>query len=271
MYKVNIFVTNDCNAKVLSPASGAPGVCDFCFRPIEKIETNDEIIKRIVNNLDGVGLCEPITLTGGEPLVSKHIYPLIDMLIEKNHSLSLHTNGILLAENEDILKKIKYISLPYDGDCAEIADYYRGKGYYQISQKAYELAYKYNLQIGLHTLVTPHNINRLVEMGHSLESKNYSRNVWYWFIKRFKKINHALSNNTTLYDLDEQIYRNSISIMKQQFSKINIIESGQVEKEITTLFIALDGNVFIYRKGQIRNQLLGNIINQGLDSIISCI
>lgn len=33
MYKINIFVTNSCNAKTLPPMENSPGVCDFCFRP----------------------------------------------------------------------------------------------------------------------------------------------------------------------------------------------------------------------------------------------
>ncbi|MBQ3007594.1 MAG: radical SAM protein [Clostridia bacterium] len=268
MYKINIFVTNECNAKILNPLPGAPGVCDFCFRPIESIISSEKMIERIINSLDLIEVREPITLTGGEPLVSKYISFLIEMLKEKNHRISLNTNGLLLSKNEEILSKINYICLPFDGHCAELADYYRGEGYYQISQNAYKLAHKYNLPIGVHTLVTPHNILKLEEMGNYLSNQPFSHNIWYWYIKRFKKINHALYTNTTQYELNENLYQQSIFNVKTKFSKMFIGASERESKGYTTLYISLDGNVFIYKKGQAKNTLIGNVMQESLNSII---
>ena len=67
-------------------------------------------------------------------------------------------------------------------------DYYRGNGYYQFLLNAFEIAFSYNLKIGLHTLTTPHNISSLYDMGVHLMKQKYYHNVWYWYIKKFKKI-----------------------------------------------------------------------------------
>lgn len=188
MYKINIFATNLCNAKSLNPVLGSPGVCDFCFRPIDEIESSEAIIREIVDNLDLIPICEPITITGGEPLVSKYVFSLIKALASKNHRISLHTNGLLLSQNKSLLPLIEFISLPYDGNRPELTDYYRGDGYYQILQNAFEIAFNYNLNIGLHTLTTPHNVSSLLDMGADLLKQKYYRNIWYWYIKNSKRL-----------------------------------------------------------------------------------
>ncbi len=269
MYKINIFATNLCNAKSLKPVSGAPGVCDFCFRPLEKIETSENIVREIVDNLDLINICEPITITGGEPLVSKYVYPLIELLVAHNHRVSLHTNGILLPQNKSLLPLIEFISLPYDGNRPELTDYYRGAGYFQILQSAFEIAYDYNLNIGLHTLTTPYNVPSLPDMGFSLQKQKYYRNIWYWYIKKFKKINSAVFVDTSQYELEETTYRTAVANMKIHFPNIQIIESGQINKEIKTIFIALNGDVFIYTKGKTQNELVGTLTRDRLDRIIS--
>ena len=119
MYKINIFTTNLCNAKSLKPVPGSLGVCNFCFRPIEPIESSEKRIMEIVDNLDLIPICEPITVTGGEPLVSKYVYSLIEALASKKHRISLHTNGLLLSQSKSLLSLIEFISLPYDGNSPE--------------------------------------------------------------------------------------------------------------------------------------------------------
>ncbi|MBQ9934365.1 MAG: radical SAM protein [Lachnospiraceae bacterium] len=268
MFKVNIFVTNECNFRLLQSVPGTPGVCNFCFRPIDPIVSDRKIISKVVNSLDLIEVREPITLTGGEPLISEHLDYLINLLVERNHRVSLNTNGLLLSKKEAIMSKIHYICLPYDGNNAEIADYYRGEGYFQVSQKTFELAYKYRIPIGLHTLVTPHNVSKLEEMGTYISNQRYSELIWYWYLKKFKKINNSTLLDTEPYELDENIYEQAVLNVRNKFPAINISGSGRTVKGYTTLYIALNGNVFIYNKGQQTNTLIGNILYESLDSII---
>ena len=267
-YKINFFVTSLCNAKMLTPVDGAPGVCDFCFRPPKTIYTSRDIINTIVDSLDKIFICEPLILTGGEPLVSDHLSYFINALSKKGHRISLHTNGLLLREKASILQSIDSISLPYDGHTPELADYYRGFGYYEIEQDAFSLVDQYEVSIGLHTLLTPRNIAMLGEMADSLCSKKYYRKIWYWYIKRFKKINLSLQMDTSQYELEEDVYREAIAEIKDRYPSLPIISSGQVSQQITTLFIALNGNVYVYRNGQRENELLGNLLLEDITAIV---
>lgn len=268
-YKINIFVTNRCNAKSLFPIPNGPGVCDFCFRPIENIETNYSIIDQITSKLREINVCNPITITGGEPLVSPYLPYLVESLANHSYKISLHTNGILLKQKAFILPKIQYVSLPYDGHVRQIADYYRGDGYFDIEKEAFSLVEEFDLNIGLHTLVTPYNVPYLREMADSLIEKTYCDNVWYWYLKRFKKINHARHIDTGIYDIDINIYRAAVAEIKSHYSQLNIISSGEIAKKINTLFIALDGMVYIYSSGQNSNALIGNLCRDNINDILS--
>lgn len=77
--------------------------------------------------------------------------------------------------------------------------------------------------------------------------------------KKFKKINHAVNIDTSPYELEETVYRTAVSSVKKQFPNIRIIESGQIAMEVKTIFIALNGDVFIYKQGKTQNELVGNL------------
>lgn len=268
-YKINFFITNSCNAQILPALEGAPEVCCFCFRPTSRIITNQSIINRIIEQISKISIQEPITITGGEPLVSEHLNYFIDLLNEKKYKISIHTNGLLLNEKKSIIPKIDYLSLPYDGHTAEVADYYRGSGYFNIEQKAFSLIDQYNVKIGLHTLLTPYNLSSINAMAENLYSKSYFNKIWYWYIKRFKKINSALQNGTRIFELEDNIYTNTIEKVKADFHDIPIIFSGEISKKITTLFISLDGDVFIYKDGQKQNLKIGNLVLSDIETIVS--
>ena len=173
-----------------------------------------------------------------------------------------------LGQNLEILSKIQYISLPYDGHIKQIADYYRGEGYFEIEKRAFEIVERYGVKIGLHTLVTPYNVNYIDAMAESLFEKSYFNRIWYWYIKKFKKINCAVDSPTDIYELEENEYHSTLMRVKSCYGQINIIESGQVNKEILTLFISLDGDVFIYKKGTSNNTLIGNLLVDDIHNIL---
>jgi cyclic pyranopterin phosphate synthase len=96
---VRISVTDRCNfrCQYCMPAEGLPWLERSALLTYEEIE-------RIVRLLAAMGVHD-VRLTGGEPLVRKELWRLVEGLaaIEDVHDLSLTTNGYLLAKQVDDL------------------------------------------------------------------------------------------------------------------------------------------------------------------------
>jgi len=98
---VRISVTDRCNfrCQYCMPAEGLPWLERSALLSYEEIE-------RIVRLLAAMGVHD-VRLTGGEPLVRKELWRLVEALsaIEDVHDLSLTTNGYLLAKQvEDLVR-----------------------------------------------------------------------------------------------------------------------------------------------------------------------
>jgi GTP 3',8-cyclase len=98
---VRISVTDRCNfrCQYCMPADGLPWLERSALLTYEEIE-------RIVRLLAAMGVHD-VRLTGGEPLVRKELWRLVEALsaIEDVHDLSLTTNGYLLAKQvEDLVR-----------------------------------------------------------------------------------------------------------------------------------------------------------------------
>jgi GTP 3',8-cyclase len=96
---VRISVTDRCNfrCQYCMPAEGLPWLDRSALLTYEEIE-------RLVRLLAAMGVHD-VRLTGGEPLVRKELWRLVEMLdaIEDVHDLSLTTNGYLLTRQVDDL------------------------------------------------------------------------------------------------------------------------------------------------------------------------
>jgi cyclic pyranopterin phosphate synthase len=96
---VRISVTDRCNfrCQYCMPAEGLPWLERSALLSYEEIE-------RIVRLLAAMGVHD-VRLTGGEPLVRKELWRLVEALsaIEDVHDLSLTTNGYLLTRQVDDL------------------------------------------------------------------------------------------------------------------------------------------------------------------------
>jgi cyclic pyranopterin phosphate synthase len=96
---VRISVTDRCNfrCQYCMPAEGLPWLDRSALLSYEEIE-------RLVRIFAGMGVHD-VRLTGGEPLVRRELWKLVERLsaIEEVHDLSLTTNGYLLERQVDQL------------------------------------------------------------------------------------------------------------------------------------------------------------------------
>lgn len=267
--KLNIIVTEKCNAFSFSPTSDSPGVCKFCFRPQQAINTSNQSWCELLDIIDSNEVENLITFSGGEPFLSSELPKMLKSTKERGFRVALHTNGILLEENLSLLEYIDIISLPYDGHTSNIQDYYRGCGFHKLNKRNFELLKHCNILVGVNTLCTPKNVDNLDEIARFLVG---FENIDYWFIKKYMRINSANTEDSFILDeyyLSDNVYTNATYRIKARYPRIHIFTSDTQRLNMPfTIYLHADGNAYIYEKGYCGNIYVGNILKIGFAGII---
>jgi 7-carboxy-7-deazaguanine synthase len=73
--------------------------CSYCDTTYAYEEGIDISVNEIVNKIEGYA-CKNVCITGGEPLLQKNVYKLINLLKTKSYKIFVETNGAL---NIDLL------------------------------------------------------------------------------------------------------------------------------------------------------------------------
>ncbi len=161
-------------------------VCNFkckqCFtespsRPISGTLTLDDI-RKLADEADELGMYE-VLLEGGEPLVCKDLYDIIDIFGADRFYIEMTSNGYLLTEEVAFkLKKagMSRVSISLDSTDPEIHDEYRGiKGAYDHAMKALENAKNAGMQASVNFLVGHYNIHsgEVEEIAEFCKKKDY--------------------------------------------------------------------------------------------------
>jgi cyclic pyranopterin phosphate synthase len=102
MHDLRISVTDRCNFRCTYCMPREVFDAGYRFLPHEAILSFEEIA-RLAGIFAGLGV-QKIRLTGGEPLVRRHLHRLISMLAELPVEITLTTNGSLLAKQAIDLK-----------------------------------------------------------------------------------------------------------------------------------------------------------------------
>jgi len=103
MRDLRISVTDRCNFRCTYCMPREVFDSKYRFLPHEAILSFEEIA-RLARVFVGLGV-NKLRLTGGEPLVRRHLHRLVEMLAELDAELTLTTNGSLLAQQAHALKK----------------------------------------------------------------------------------------------------------------------------------------------------------------------
>jgi GTP 3',8-cyclase len=103
MHDLRISVTDRCNFRCTYCMPREVFDAGYRFLPHEQILSFEEIA-RLARVFVGLGV-EKIRLTGGEPLVRRHLHRLIEMLAPLGAELTLTTNGSLLAAQAEQLAR----------------------------------------------------------------------------------------------------------------------------------------------------------------------
>ncbi len=145
---VSLTVTNRCNLK-----------CVYCYGSYHQRKIKD-FPKRfwfeLIDEMQGMGT-RLIHLEGGEPLLRDDIGEFVHYIKSKNMLCRMNSNGYLVPNKIDAIKKLDSLCISLDGDEAS-NDKNRGKGCYRRVIEAIKTAKRLGLPVLTSTTLTRNNI-----------------------------------------------------------------------------------------------------------------
>jgi len=120
-----------------------------------------------------------ISFSGGEPLLRQDFREIVDFCIAKNTNIGIQTNGMLVKDNIEIIKKMNMVQLSLDGP-EKINDIIRGNGTYAKTMEAIDICKRYKIPFIVTTVISKINIKHisyLIELGKKNEFKIYFQPV----------------------------------------------------------------------------------------------
>lgn len=143
--------TNRCNLR-----------CIYCYGPYYDNPKNDFTIEQLLELIDELTALgtKSITLGGGEPLLRDDIGQLIDYIKSKGIECGMNTNGILIPQKIDIVKKLDLVCISIDGN-KESNDTNRGEGSFEKIMAGIKAAKEAGLIVHTNTVLTKNNLNSI--------------------------------------------------------------------------------------------------------------
>ena len=137
--------------------------CQYCACPELNVpEFKTAQVLEAITQFHQLGM-RWVTFSGGEPLLRKDLGAIVDHSKDLGMVVFVSTNGTLLPQRIDALRRVDKFTISFDGPEA-IHDQIRGAGTFQKTTRAVSLAQDRGIDVGLTCVVSSHNVQVLDEV-----------------------------------------------------------------------------------------------------------
>lgn len=213
--------------------------CKYCHRFLGIKDLSYEENKEILNNLikDGVN---NITWTGGEALLYPNLKSLLEISKENGIKNKLITNGMVLAQNENMREILDYLdsltlSLDTINDNTN-EELGRGRNHFEDVKIILDYVKDKDLKVNINTVVSRKNINEMEELGEFLNNYNISK--WKFF--KFMPLRETAEKNKNEFEITDAEFEQTKNVFKH-FGNIGETDFRQ-EKDMEDKYTLLIAN-----------------------------
>ena len=213
--------------------------CKYCHRFLGINDLTYEENKEILNNLikDGVN---NITWTGGEALLYPNLKELLKISQENGIKNKLITNGMVLAQNENMREILDYLdsltlSLDTINDDTN-EELGRGRNHFEEVKTILDYVKNKNLKININTVVSKKNINEMEQLGEFLNNYNISK--WKFF--KFMPLRETAEKNKDEFAITDAEFEQTKNVFRH-FGNIGETDFRQ-EKDMEDKYTLLIAN-----------------------------
>ncbi|MDD4157222.1 MAG: radical SAM protein [Candidatus Cloacimonetes bacterium] len=184
LYYLTWNVTNECNLR-----------CKHCYASAglqEKMELSKDEALALIDDALTLGL-KYMLFTGGEPLLRKDLFEIIEYAYEKGITVFMATNGLLISDFniEKIKKYISKVNVSLDYATSEKHDEFRGvEGAFDKANEAIKILIRNEVKVSVSMTVCNQNIDDVEKVVKICA--NYGVNLT---IKRLISVGRSAANN----------------------------------------------------------------------------
>lgn len=174
-WPMHLYLTNKCNLK-----------CKTCYKDAGLKKDDELTTKEIFSLVDSFSKQGPtnIVLSGGEPMLKKDFFKILEYIKPYGHKINVVTNGLLIKSRttaERLTKLVDFLQISLDGATEHYNDFYRGRGTYKKILETIDMFSDLDFTLNIGMIVSEYNFKDIKQnignLFNSLKNKNLKLNV----------------------------------------------------------------------------------------------